>query len=127
MMNGVGRRKTAIARVLFIPGETDIFINNKNINNYFQNDKYLIELIKKSFNLFNFSETFTTFIKVKGGGFNSQAQAIRLAIMRILVSYQPSARILIKKKGFLTRDSRIKERKKYGLKKARKASQYSKR
>nr|ARQ82189.1 ribosomal protein S9 [Avrainvillea mazei] len=126
-MNGIGRRKTSIACILLIPGETDIFINNKKIDDYFQNNEYLIELIKKSFNLFNFSETFTTFIKVKGGGFHSQAKAIRLALMRILVSYQPSARILIKKRGLLTRDSRIKERKKYGLKKARKASQYSKR
>nr|AYC63875.1 ribosomal protein S9 [Dichotomosiphon tuberosus] len=126
-MIGIGRRKSAIARVMLIAGEQNIFINNKKIDDYFQNNQNLIKIIKKPFDLFNYADTFTTFIKVNGGGFNGQAEAICLGITRILVNYKPSFRILVKKNRLLTRDSRIKERKKYGLKKARKAPQYSKR
>nr|AYC63785.1 ribosomal protein S9 [Dichotomosiphon tuberosus] len=126
-MIGIGRRKSAIARVMLIAGEQNIFINNKKIDDYFQNNQNLIKIIQKPFDLFNYADTFTTFIKVNGGGFHGQAEAICLGITRILVNYKPSFRSLSKKNGLLTRDSRIKERKKYGLKKARKAPQYSKR
>ncbi|MGN0748368.1 MAG: 30S ribosomal protein S9 [Christensenellales bacterium] len=124
---GTGRRKKAIARVRLIPnGNGTIVINNKSIDEYFDHDtmKYIV---RQPLVLTGNETKYDVFVNVVGGGYTGQAGAIRHGISRALVKAEENLKTEIKKAGFLTRDSRMKERKKYGLKKARKAPQFSKR
>ena len=124
---GTGRRKKAIARVRLIPnGNGNITINKKHIDEYF-NLETLKYIVRQPLALTGNETKFDVNVNVVGGGFTGQAGAIRLGISRALIKAEENLRPEIKKAGFLTRDSRMKERKKYGLKKARKAPQFSKR
>ena len=121
-----GKRKNSIARVWLIPnGKGEIKVNKKDLNKYFSRS-LLNMLVKKPFETIN-NNNFNVKVSVKGGGLSGQASAIKLAISRALISYDPKLRIAFKKKGLLTRDSRVVERKKYGRRKARKSFQFSKR
>ena len=121
-----GKRKNSIARVWLIPnGKGEIKVNKKDLNKYFSRS-LLNMLVKKPFETIN-NNNFNVNVSVKGGGLSGQASAIKLAISRALISYDPKFRIALKKKGLLTRDSRVVERKKYGRRKARKSFQFSKR
>ena len=124
---GLGKRKEAIARVFLIPGEGNLIINKVSGNKYLQyNDTYL-NTVWAPLKTLNLEKQFDIVTLVKGGGLTGQAQAIQLGVARQLCKIDSQNRTLLKPFGFLTRDSRIKERKKYGLRKARKAPQYSKR
>ena len=121
-----GKRKNSVARVWLIPnGKGEIKVNKKDLNKYFSRS-LLNMLVKKPFETIN-NNNFNVNVSVKGGGLSGQASAIKLAISRALISYDPKFRIALKKKGLLTRDSRVVERKKYGRRKARKSFQFSKR
>ncbi len=124
---GTGKRKTSIARVrLYERGKGDIIINDSSLNE-FSNLSEVQHIITFPLELTGNLKSFDISVKVTGGGFNSQAEAIRHGIARALTSFDESLRGTLKKAGLLTRDSRIKERKKYGLKRARRAPQFSKR
>jgi small subunit ribosomal protein S9 len=124
---GLGKRKQAIARVFLIPGEGNLIINKVNGEKYLQyNDTYL-KTVFAPLKKLTLEKQFDVVASVNGGGLTGQAQAIQLGISRLLSNMDKENRIILKPFGFLTRDSRIKERKKYGLRKARKAPQYSKR
>lgn len=124
---GTGRRKKAIARVRLIPGGAgSININNRDIDNYFGLDTLKL-IVRQPLELTDSLTKFDVEVNVYGGGFTGQAGAIRHGISRALLQASEENRPSLKKAGFLTRDPRMKERKKYGLKKARKASQFSKR
>ncbi len=124
---GTGRRKKAIARVRLLPaGDGTITINNKTLDAYFGLDT-LKFIVKQPLELVEASAKYDVIVNVCGGGFTGQAGAIRHGIARALLEAEPETRTALKKAGFLTRDSRMKERKKYGLKKARRAPQFSKR
>ena len=124
---GLGRRKQAIARVFLLPGEGKITINKKFGDKYLQyNDNYL-NTVWAPLKTLNLEKQFDIIALVNGGGLTGQAEAIQLGVARQLCEIDKGNRLILKPFGFLTRDSRIKERKKYGLKKARKAPQYSKR
>ncbi|MGB9680003.1 MAG: 30S ribosomal protein S9 [Thermoanaerobacteraceae bacterium] len=123
---GTGRRKDAIARVRIMPGKGDIIINNRTMDEYFAMDT-LKYTVKQPLILTETINKFDIYVKVAGGGLTGQAGAIRLGIARALIKADSELRPVLKKAGFLTRDPRMKERKKYGLKKARKAPQFSKR
>ena len=124
---GLGKRKQAVARVFLIPGTGNLIINKVSGNKYFQyNDTYLTT-IWGPLKAINLETQFDIVVLVKGGGLTGQAQAIQLGVARQLCKLDNKNRAILKPFGFLTRDSRIKERKKYGLRKARKAPQYSKR
>ena len=124
---GTGRRKKAIARVRLIPGGAgNIVINKRSIDDYC--DTELVKLIiKQPLVLTDTLTKYDIFVNVVGGGYTGQAGAIRHGIARALILAEPELRSILKKEGFLTRDPRMKERKKYGLKKARRAPQFSKR
>ena len=124
---GLGKRKQAIARVFLIPGEGNLTINKISGNKYLQyNDTYL-NTVWLPLKVLNLDKQFDIVVIVKGGGLTGQAQAIQLGVARQLCKMDNANRSILKPFGFLSRDSRIKERKKYGLRKARKAPQYSKR
>lgn len=124
---GLGKRKQAIARVFLIPGEGNLIINKVNGEKYLQyNDTYL-KMVFAPLKKLTLEKQFDVVACVNGGGLTGQAQAIQLGITRLLSTMDKENRIILKPFGFFTRDSRIKERKKYGLRKARKAPQYSKR
>ena len=124
---GTGRRKKAIARVRLLPaGDGTITINNKTLDAYFGLDT-LKFIVKQPLELVEASAKYDVIVNVCGGGFTGQAGAIRHGIARALLEAEPETRTALKKAGYLTRDSRMKERKKYGLKKARRAPQFSKR
>lgn len=124
---GTGRRKKAVARVRLIPGgEGAITINKRDIAEYFPQDTLKL-IVRQPIVLTNTSDKYDIFVNVNGGGYTGQAGAIRHGIARALIVAEPELRPAIKKAGYLTRDPRAKERKKYGLKKARKAPQFSKR
>ena len=124
---GLGKRKQAVARVFLVPGEGNLTINKVSGNKYLQyNDSYL-EMVWAPLKALNLETQFDIVVIVKGGGLTGQAQAIQLGVARLLCEMDHANRAILKPFGFLTRDSRIKERKKYGLRKARKAPQYSKR
>ena len=128
IISGVGKRKTSVAKVFLKEGgKGDIIVNNKNWENFFSGVGEEKELINNPFILVNLINKFDLDIKVKGGGINSQMDAIRLAISKALCTIDIEYRSILNANLLLRRDSRIKERRKYGLKKARKASQYSKR
>lgn len=123
---GVGRRKRAIATARLEVGKGNIVINEKSIIDYFGNAEFE-SIITAPLVLLSKDKTTNISLKVNGGGLKSQAEAARLAISRALLAQNEDFRISLRKEGFLTRDSRVKERKKPGLKKARKAPQFSKR
>ena len=123
---GTGRRKTSIARVRIMPGKGNFTINGKDINDYLNTD-VLRTLAKQPFVVSGTEGKFDTIVKVEGGGLSGQAGAIRHGIARALVLADEANKPAIKAAGLLTRDPRMKERKKPGLKKARKAPQFSKR
>lgn len=123
---GTGRRKTSVARVRLIPGEGKIIINDRDIDEYFGMEPLRI-MVKQPLELTGTLGKFDVIAKVEGGGFSGQAGAIRHGISRALLKVDEGFRPILKKAGFLTRDPRMKERKKYGLKGARRAPQFSKR
>ena len=124
---GLGKRKQATARVFLVPGEGNLIINKTNGDKYLQyNDMYL-NTVWSPLEKLNLDKQFDIIVRVTGGGLTGQAQAIQLGVARLLCQMDKENRIILKPFGFLTRDARIKERKKYGLRKARKAPQYSKR
>ncbi|MBN1174655.1 MAG: 30S ribosomal protein S9 [Micromonosporaceae bacterium] len=122
----VGRRKEAIVRVRLVPGTGKFTLNGQGLETYFPS-KVHQQLIREPFVTVDKPEAFDVFGNLRGGGITGQAGALRLAIARALCEWDIENRPALKKAGFLTRDSRAKESKKYGLKKARKAPQYSKR
>ncbi|MFC4333685.1 30S ribosomal protein S9 [Salininema proteolyticum] len=122
----VGRRKRAIARVRLVPGSGKVTVNKKDIEDYFPSKVHQQEIVEP-FGVTETSSQYDVFANIKGGGSTGQAGALRLAIARALTEVDPNLRGALKSAGFLTRDAREKESKKYGLKKARKAPQYSKR
>ena len=121
-----GKRKSAIARVRITPGTGKITINKKDINEFYSLET-LKAVILKPFTIANMIEKYDVIATVKGGGYSAQAGAVAHGISKALASIDLDTRTALKKDGLLTRDSRVKERKKYGLKKARKAPQFSKR
>jgi len=124
---GLGKRKQAVARVFLVPGDGNITINKVSGNQYLQyNDTYL-STVSAPLKVVKLDSQFDIVAFVKGGGLTGQAEAIQLGVARQLCKINEQHRASLKPYGFLTRDSRIKERKKYGLRKARKAPQYSKR
>lgn len=123
---GTGRRKKAIARVRLVPGTGKIVINKRDIENFF-NYETLRTIVKEPLVITDTLGQYDVLVNVHGGGYTGQAGAIRHGISRALLQADAEFRPILKKAGFLTRDPRMKERKKYGLKKARKASQFSKR
>ena len=122
----VGRRKKAIARVRLVPGDGKVVINGRDIDNYFGLET-LKMTVRQPLALTNLESRYDVLVNVYGGGLSGQAGAIRHGIARALVKADPELRPAVKKAGFLTRDPRMKERKKYGLKAARRAPQFSKR
>lgn len=124
---GLGKRKHAIARVFLIPGEGNLIINRISGDKYLQYNANYLNAVWSPLEKLNLNKQFNIVALVKGGGLTGQTEAIRLGVARLLCKMQKENRSILKPFGFLTRDSRIKERKKYGLRKARKAPQYSKR
>ena len=123
---GTGRRKSSIARVRLVEGKGNITVNGKDINEYF-GEETLRVIVKQPLTVTNTLSKYDVIAKVQGGGFSGQAGAVRHGIARALNEANAEYRPVLKANGFLTRDPRMKERKKYGLKKARKAPQFSKR
>ena len=123
---GTGRRKSSTARVYLRPGQGEFLINRRSLESYFKN-LTLRMLVKQPFEVTETSGKFDTIVNVNGGGPSGQAGAVRHGIARALLEYDVELRKTLKKSGFLTRDSRIKERKKYGQPGARKRFQFSKR
>ncbi len=123
---GTGKRKTAIARVWIQPGDGDITVNKKTLNEYFGKERLGV-VVKDPLIVTNSVKRFDIIVTVKGGGLSGQAAAIKHGISKALLQSDPNLRLTLKRGGFLTRDSRIKERKKYGQKGARKKFQFSKR
>ena len=124
--SGTGRRKTAIARVRLLPGEGEIVVNGRSLDEHFGNAINETE-VRMPFRVTNTEGRFNAMIKVEGGGVTGQAGAIRHGIARALLELDENNRLALRQAGYLTRDPRMKERKKYGLKRARKAPQYTKR
>ena len=123
---GTGRRKSSVARVYLVPGTGKITINKRDIDEYFGLDTLKV-IVRQPLVATETSDTFDVLVNVKGGGYTGQAGAIRHGISRALLTVDGDYRPVLKKAGFLTRDPRMKERKKYGLKAARRAPQFSKR
>lgn len=124
---GLGKRKEAIARVFLIPGEGNLIINKTSGNKYLQYNETYLTTVWSPLEKLNLEKQFNIVAIVNGGGLTGQAQAIRLGVARLVCQMDQGNRKILKPFGYLTRDPRIKERKKYGLRKARKAPQYSKR
>ena len=125
-INATGKRKTAIARIYMRPGSGRILVNQRNFEEYFPMETTR-NLVRKPLELVNVGSDFDIVVNVRGGGIEGQAGAVKHALSRALVLFNPELRAVLKKAGFLTRDARIKERKKYGLRGARRGCQYSKR
>lgn len=123
---GTGRRKKSIARVYLVPGKGDITINKRSIDEYFGLETLKV-IVRQPLTATETADKYDVIVNVKGGGYTGQAGAIRHGIARALLQVDNEFRPTLKKAGYLTRDPRMKERKKYGLKKARKAPQFSKR
>ena len=123
---GTGRRKTSVARVRLLPGSGNININKRDIEEYFDFDT-LKTLVREPLRITDTLDKYDVYVNVSGGGFTGQAGAIRHGISRALIEADEDLRPILKKAGFLTRDPRMKERVKYGLRGARRAPQYSKR
>ena len=124
--HGTGRRKKSIARVYLTPGKGNIVINKRSIDEYFGLETLKV-IVRQPFAATETNEKFDVTVTVKGGGYTGQAGAIRHGIARALLTVDADYRPVLKKAGYLTRDPRMKERKKYGLKAARRAPQFSKR
>ena len=123
---GTGRRKKAVARVRLVPGDGKFIINKRNLEDYFGYET--LKMVARSpLALTEMSDKYDVLVNVRGGGFTGQAGAIRHGVSRALIKADETLRPALKKAGFLTRDPRMKERKKYGLKAARRAPQFSKR
>ena len=125
-ISSVGRRKTSVARLYMKPGKGSFKINNTDLDRYFSSElmRLIVEQPLKSVNA---SEKFDFKVNIYGGGLKGQAEAIRVAVSRALVKNDEETRVILKKEGFLTRDPRMVERKKYGRRKARRAFQWVKR
>ncbi len=123
---GTGRRKSSIARVYLVPGKGNITINKRDIDDYFGLETLKV-IVRQPLVATETADKYDAVITVKGGGFTGQAGAVRHGIARALLTVDADFRPVLKKAGYLTRDPRMKERKKYGLKKARRAPQFSKR
>ena len=123
---GTGRRKSSVARVRLVPGTGVVTINNRDIDDYFGLETLKL-IVNQPFGVTNTVGKFDIICRVNGGGFSGQAGAIRHGVARALLQADENYRATLKKAGFLTRDPRMKERKKYGLKAARRAPQFSKR
>lgn len=123
---GTGRRKSSVARVYIFPGTGQVTINKRDMDDYFGLETLKI-IVRQPLELTGLTSKFDVRVNVHGGGFTGQAGAIRHGITRALLEADPELRPALKKAGYLTRDPRMKERKKYGLKKARRAPQFSKR
>jgi small subunit ribosomal protein S9 len=124
--SSTGKRKRSVARVRLMPGEGKITVNSRDLKEYFRRDS-LITVIMEPFKVTNTENAYDVIADLSGGGISGQAGALRHSISKALLEINEEYRPLLKREGFLTRDSRIKERKKYGLKKARKRPQFSKR
>ena len=124
--SGTGRRKTAIARVRLLPGEGEIVVNGRTLEEHFGNAFNETD-VRMPFRVTGTEGHFNAMVKVEGGGVTGQAGAIRHGIARALLELDEAHRVVLRQAGLLTRDPRMKERKKYGLKRARKAPQYTKR
>ena len=123
---GTGRRKSSVARVYLVPGTGKVTINNRDIDEYFGLETLKV-VVRQPLALTGTETKYDVLVNVKGGGYTGQAGAIRHGISRALLEADAEHRPALKAAGFLTRDPRMKERKKYGLKKARRAPQFSKR
>ena len=123
---GTGRRKKSIARVYLVPGKGEVTINKRSMDEYFGLETLKV-IVRQPLTLTENGEKFDVIVNVRGGGYTGQAGAIRHGIARALLQVDAEYRPVLKKAGFLTRDPRMKERKKYGLKAARRAPQFSKR
>ena len=123
---GTGRRKKAIARVRLLPGSGNITINKRSLEDYFDYETLRV-IVREPLTITDTLDKYDVVVTVNGGGYTGQAGAVRHGISRALVKAEEELRPILKKAGFLTRDPRMKERKKYGLKKARRAPQFSKR
>ncbi|NJL12574.1 MAG: 30S ribosomal protein S9 [Microscillaceae bacterium] len=126
VINTVGRRKTSVARIYMKPGKGDIVVNQRDFKEYFPTE-VLQTKIRQPLTLLESASDFDIYVNVKGGGTSGQAEAVRMAIARALCAHNLENRPPLKKEGFLTRDSRMVERKKYGRRKARRRFQFSKR
>jgi small subunit ribosomal protein S9 len=124
---GTGRRKTSVARVRLIPGSGQLIINKRPGEEYLQFNAAYLTASKAPLETLGLESEYDVLVNVRGGGLTGQADAIKLGVARALCELDPDNRSPLKIEGYLTRDARAKERRKYGLKKARKASQYSKR
>ena len=124
---GTGRRKTSVARVRLIPGQTGVIINGKDMREYFEGREILAKIVEQPLELTETLDKFQVVVNVYGGGNSGQAGAIRHGISRALLENDAEYRPALKEVGYLTRDSRMVERKKYGKKKARRSPQFSKR
>nr|YP_010537229.1 ribosomal protein S9 [Hemiaulus sinensis]UYC31016.1 ribosomal protein S9 [Hemiaulus sinensis] len=124
---GLGKRKKATARVFLVPGEGNLIINKVSGEKYLQFNTTYLNTIWSPLQKLNLDQQFDIVALVNGGGLTGQTEAIQLGVARLICKMDPQNRQILKPFGFLTRDARIKERKKYGLRKARKAPQYSKR
>ena len=124
---GVGRRKTAVARVRLYPGTGQVLVNGKTSEDYFGGRPVHKTAVTTALRLTNTLARFDVHVRVVGGGVTGQAEAARHGVARALCRFDPELRTVIKRAGLLTRDARVKERKKVGLKRARKAPQYTKR
>jgi len=126
IINTIGRRKTSIARVYVKPGKGDITVNDRDLKDYFLSEIHQT-LAKQALAALKLEETYDVIVNVEGGGVTGQAEAVRLGIARALVEISPENKPTLRKEGFMTRDSRMVERKKPGRRKARKKFQFSKR
>ena len=123
---GTGRRKKSIARVYLVPGKGDVTINKRNMDDYFGLETLKV-IVRQPLALTETADKYDVIVNVRGGGYTGQAGAIRHGVARALLQVDADYRPVLKKSGYLTRDPRMKERKKYGLKAARRAPQFSKR
>lgn len=123
---GTGRRKNSVARVRLVPGDGKITVNNRDINEYFDLETLRV-VCRQPLVETETQGTYDIFVNADGGGYTGQAGAIRHGVARALLKADPEYRPVLKEAGYLTRDARMKERKKYGLKSARRAPQFSKR
>lgn len=124
---GTGRRKSSVARVRLVPGTGKLIVNGKDGENYFQYNAGYLGVIRAPLETLGLENEYDILVKAEGGGLTGQSDSVRLGVARALCQLDPDNRPPLKTEGYLTRDPRAKERKKYGLHKARKAPQYSKR
>lgn len=124
---GTGRRKSSVARVRLVPGNGQLIVNERQGDDYFNRNPSYLAAAKSPLETLGLENEYDILVKAHGGGLTGQSDAVRLGVARALCQLDPDNRKPLKGEGYLTRDPRAKERKKYGLKKARKASQYSKR